>query len=237
MKTFPPESLLAEADDLLRTMPAMHEFTPDSLEHIAWVGRASALAHAWDPVRAVVKFDQYARNLTSYSSRDVDPALRSILTVLHQIRNELRLQMQGASSVSLPTGNVFQYFDEVRKLVEGANVDILFVDPYLDSEFVSRYLTQIRQSVTVRLLTRERLASLLPAVDLLRQQAALKIEVRVAPGFHDRYVIVDRATCYQSGASFKDGAKKAPTTLTQISDAFSAVLATYEDLWAKATIK
>jgi hypothetical protein len=51
---------------------------------------------------------------------------------------------------------------------------------------------------------------------------------------HDRYVIIDGKNCYQSGASFKDGAKAAPTTLTQISDAFLAVSGTYENLWNNA---
>lgn len=53
---------------------------------------------------------------------------------------------------------------------------------------------------------------------------------------HDRYVFVDRTACYQSGASFKDGAKKSPTTLTQITDAFAAVQQTYEALWAAGTV-
>jgi hypothetical protein len=72
-------------------------------------------------------------------------------------------------------------------------------------------------------------------VELLQQQNGLAIEVRSAGGFHDRYVFVDRLSCYQSGASFKDGAKKAPTTLTQIVDAFDAMQATYQELWDKAT--
>ena len=50
-------------------------------------------------------------------------------------------------------------------------------------------------------------------------------------------MIVDQAACYQSGASFKDGAKKAPTTLTQITDAFPVVLQIYEDLWSQAKVE
>ena len=116
-------------------------------------------------------------------------------------------------------------------------MDLLFVDPYLDAEFVSRYLPHVSQGVVVRLLGRERMATLLPAVALLRQQTNLAIEVRSAEGFHDRYVFVDGNSCYQSGASFKDGAKKAPTTLTQIIDAFAAVSATYEQAWASGTVQ
>ena len=76
----------------------------------------------------------------------------------------------------------------------------------------------------------------MPAVNMFAQQAGTVINVRSALGFHDRYVFVDRAACYQSGASFKDGAKSAPTTLTQITDAFQAVLQTYEDLWKQANV-
>ena len=63
------------------------------------------------------------------------------------------------------------------------------------------------------------------------------MQVRSAPNFHDRYLIVDRTACYHSGASFKDGAKSAPTTLTRITDAFAAILATYEGLWAGAKVE
>jgi len=86
------------------------------------------------------------------------------------------------------------------------------------------YLPQVATGVTTRLLAREKLPTLLPAVDAFVQQSKAKVEVRSAPNFHDRYLIVDRVACYQSGASFKDGAKSAPTTLTQITDAFAAVL-------------
>lgn len=139
-------------------------------------------------------------------------------------------------SVNLATGLVFDYFDEVRKVVELAKSDIFFVDPYLDADFVARFLPMVAQGTTVRLLGREKLPSLIPAATLFQQQSGIKIEVRSASGFHDRYLFIDQAVCYQSGASFKDGAKKAPTTLTQITDAFQAVLNTYESLWAGAIV-
>jgi hypothetical protein len=156
---------------------------------------------------------------------------------LHQARHDLRLRTVGPLTVAVDQGAVFDYFDEVRKLIETAKNELLFVDPYLDAEFVSRYLPHVAQGVRVRLLTRERLSTLLPAIDTFRQQHKLAIEVRSAPGFHDRYIFVDGLSCYHSGASFKDGAKKAPTTLTQIVDAFPAMLATYEQRWSSATVQ
>src|ERR1700692_3905583 len=120
----------------------------------------------------------------------------------------------GPLSVPVAHGQVFDYFDELRRVIEAAKEDLLFVDPYLDAEFVSRYLSHVSGGVRTRLLAREKLATLLPAVALFTKQSKAAIDVRSAPNFHDRYVFVDRTACYQSGASFKDGAKSAPTTLT-----------------------
>jgi hypothetical protein len=41
---------------------------------------------------------------------------------------------------------VFDYFDEIRKIIELAKQDLFFIDPYLDSEFVSRYLSHVDPS-------------------------------------------------------------------------------------------
>ena len=235
MTPLPPSQLLAEVDDLLRTMPTPDSFGACTPEHVAWLGRASALVHAWDPTKAVVRFDGFVAQMNSRMARDVDAGAKAVLTMLHQLRHDARMRIPTAQGVAIGTGAVFDYFDEVRKFVELAKSDLLFVDAYLDAEFVSRYLPLVSLGTSVRLLAREKLSTLLPAVSLLRQQSSLNIEVRSAPGFHDRYIFVDRSVCYQSGASFKDGAKKAPTTLTQITDAFAAVLVTYEDLWTHGT--
>ena len=50
------------------------------------------------------------------------------------------------------------------------------------------------------------MTTLLPAVDLFQQEFKRQVEVRSSE-FHDRFLFVDRAECYISGASFKDGAK------------------------------
>lgn len=237
MNKIPSNQLLEEVEDLLRIMPPIHTFGDDKSDHFSWLGRASAAVHAWDKATAILKFDTLIEKMNSRLATDVETGARMVLTTLHQMRSDLRLRLQRSLSLNVDTGAVFEYFDEVRKVIETAKHDLLFVDPYLDAEFVSRYLPQVSSGVTVRLLARERLATLLPAVELLHKQSSLVIKIRSAPGFHDRYIIADSSACYQSGASFKDGAKKAPTTLTQIVDAFPAVLSTYEDIWSNGTPK
>jgi hypothetical protein len=230
------EQLLVEVEDILRAMPSRQSLGNDDPDILAWIGRASAIVHAWNSTRAIVVFDGYVKNLGASSSREYDEGYRGLITTLNQVRHDLRMKTSGPLTVAIGQGSVFDYFDEVRKVIETAHSGILFIDPYLDAEFVARYLPHVASGVAVRLLTRERISTLMPAVALMRQQSGLSIEVRSAAGFHDRYVIVDGLTCYHSGASFKDGAKKAPTTLTQVTDAFVAVSETYEQLWNTGAI-
>jgi len=160
-----------------------------------------------------------------------------MMRILNYARHDLRLKTIGPLSQAIDQGSVFDYFDEIRKKIETAKKDVLFVDPYLDAEFVSRYLPHVTQGVKVRLLACKKLSTLMPAVQMIGQQKNLQIEIRYAEGFHDRYMFIDNQECYQSGSSFKDGAKKSPTTLTQITDAFPAVLEKYNKIWSSASIK
>lgn len=230
------EQLLAEVEDLLRTMPPRATLRHDTDENISWLGRAAALVEAWKPLN-IVLFRSYLDQFHGRTAQNAAEGFRSMMTMLHQARTELRMQTLGPVNVAVQRGMVFDYFDELRKIIETAKQELLFVDPYLDAEFISRYLVHVSPGVSVRLLAREKLATLLPAVDAFGQQSQPKLEVRSAPGFHDRYVFVDKMSCYQSGASFKDGARSAPTTLTQITDAFAAVQETYEGLWQSAKVE
>lgn len=231
------EQLFAEIEDLLRQIPVrvsrleLHE--PDVQ---AWFGRAMALINAWD-FPQTVKSDMYFHKINNGSAVDRERALQGFMSLLHQARHDLMMKTVGPVNAAVPTGKVFNYFDEIRKIIETATTDVLFVDPYLDAEFISRYLSYIPNSVVIRLLTRERLKALLPAVRLYVQESGATVEVRSVKKFHDRYVFVDGARCFQSGASFKDGGRNAPTTITEITDAFSAVKKTYEDLWASGTVE
>jgi hypothetical protein len=147
--------LLAEVEDLLRTMPGRLDCqTPDIF---SWIGRASAVIRMWDPSKEA----SFALNVDLIQSGMGD-GNRKIQIIFHEARHDLRLKTVGPLTVAVDQGASFDYFDEVRKLIETAKSDLLFVDPYLDAEFVSRYLPHVAPNVRVRLLTRERLSTLLP---------------------------------------------------------------------------
>ncbi len=229
------EVLLPEIEDLIRNTPpplSIHQHTEAAF---GWLGRAAAVIEKWNPEkRSALEKCLYDVHLPAL--QEGTRAYRGLITLLHQARNQIRLETVGPANVVIGQKMVFDYFDELRKLIEPARKDLFFVDPYLDAEFVSRYLPHVAQGVTIRLLADKKISTLLPAVDALTHQTVMTIAVRAGTGFHDRYVFVDKSACYQSGASFKDGAKSAPTTLTQITDAFPAILKTYEDLWSQSRI-
>ena len=231
------EQLLAEVEDILRSMPSRELFIKGEMdaETVAWVGRAVAVIDRWNLVYSVegsaAAGDVRAKN----TSRANDGALK-LHMLLCQARADLRMEV-GQLSVVVPQGQVFDYFDQLRKVIEMARFELFFVDPYLDAEFVSRFLPHVASGVPIRLLGRKNVTKLCSAVELFAQQASADIHVRSSSGLHDRFVFIDQSACYQSGASFKDGAKNAPATFTQITDAFQAMWDTYERLWADAVVE
>ena len=140
----------------------------------------------------------------------------------------------GQFSAVVAEGKVFDYFDGLRKIIEMANDEILFVDPYLNPDVVARYLPHVSSGVTIRLLGRRNIAALKSALEAFVQQTEASVQLRSSDSLHDRFLFVDRKQCYQSRASFKDGAKRSPTTLTQVTDGFQAMWDAYERLWNAA---
>jgi hypothetical protein len=107
----------------------------------------------------------------------------------------------------------------------------------MSPEFVTDYLVHATSVVRIRVLTKKGLDKTLPAIAAFSQQYGNQVEVRSCTKLHDRHVFVDNAQCFHSGASFKDGPQNAPTTIAQVVDAFAATLATYEKIWAHATVR
>jgi len=230
------EELLGELNDLLRTIPPRAEIRNDTDENLSWLGRALAIISEWDKP-STIPAQHYLNKLQNPIARDATDGFNGLRILLHQARHDLMMRTTGPLTIAVPALRVFDYFDEIRKVVSMAQRDVLFVDPYLDAEFVSRYLPHISTGVRIRLLAREKIQTLLPSAQAFAKQNQAVLEIRTASKFHDRYVFVDDTACYHSGSSFKDGARTAPTTITQITDAFAAVLETYEKIWQSAKIE
>ncbi|MBC7919135.1 MAG: hypothetical protein H7Y28_15135 [Rhodoferax sp.] len=231
-----PEQLLFEVEDVLKTMPTNEAFDTGELSSLEWLGRCKSVVSAWDSVHSLA-LSGFEQQLTSTDRRsDSRPAYRRLLALLHQAKSDLRMKTQGPLTIAVDAGKPFQYFEEIRQILSQAKSEVFFVDPYLDSEFVARYLPQVGNGVSVRLLTNiKMIAKLVPAVQMFAQQHAVAISLRSA-AFHDRHLFIDKAECYQSGGSFNAGGMKSAVTLTQVTDAFDQVTAIYEAKWADAQV-
>jgi hypothetical protein len=236
-KPIADERLLAIIEELLRTMPARNTLNHETPENHAWLGRAVAALNMWDSLQGLAARHAVDMMFAPTGQRFGAQADQKLPLLLNEARNDLLMRTDKSTTAAVGLGMVFDYFDEVRKIVETATSDILFVDPYMNSEFVSRFLPHVKAGVSIRLLGRKQLADLLPAVELFVQQSNQAVSVRSASALHDRYLFVDRLAVYQSGASFKDGARFSPTTVGQIVDAFPAMLATYESMWNSAKVE
>src|SRR6185437_5170004 len=145
------EQLLAEVEDLLRNAPPMGEMLENNEDGVAWLGRFSGVIRAWEFRRApeVLLAQQQLESMNEAAHHN---GYRRILALLNESRHTLRMETVGPLNLPVGYGQVFDYFDEVRRIIELAKQDLLFVDAYLDAEFVSRYLSHVSKGVTIRLL-------------------------------------------------------------------------------------
>lgn len=228
-------ALLGELEDVIRTMPPKEMIGKRTDDSILWLSRAGAVmnliggAASLDFIGALVHIHDA---VIGY-----DSAVR-VMRAVNQARFSLRLQTLGPVNSAIGVGEVFDYFDEVRQIMETAQAELFFVDPYMGADFVGRYLPYVKPGVGVRLLTQRMIPQLLPALQLFKDQHGTRVEARASSSgdLHDRWLFVDNAACYQSGASFKDGAKKSPTTLTQVQDVFAVVHQQYQKLWQAGAV-
>ncbi len=154
------EQLLGEVEDVLRASPGDGIFESRRLNEqtIAWLGRAAAVFQGWansstpNNYALPIPFNAACDIATSGAEPNrTKSAFYRLIAFLHQARADLQMEL-GRTSVVVPQGQVFAYFDELRKVIEAARSEIFFVDPYLDAEFVSRYLPHVAKGVPVRLL-------------------------------------------------------------------------------------
>jgi hypothetical protein len=152
------QQILMEIEGLLKLAPAnIFQQTPEGPMHrtrffLSWVGSAVAVVNQWDKVRGVMLL---------YPQRDIlddnpvtpKKAYDTMLMLLYEAQRDLRLRTTGPLNIAIDKGRVFDYFDELKEIIKQATSDLLFVDAYLDDEFVSRYLPHAKSGISIRLLT------------------------------------------------------------------------------------
>lgn len=228
------QELFNEVNEVLRTMPPRVTLGHDDQEIFAWLGRYSAVMHAWNQLD--VQADIAISDFQSLNEFTHNRGYQRLMVLLYRARSDLIMKTGGPTQVEIAQGEVHKYFDHLRKIIEQAAVEIFFIDRYLDADFVSRYLPFVKRGVKIRLLARDGIPKLVPAVETFVQEHAATIEVRASQEIYQQFIFIDKTTCHTSGDSFKQGAEKNSTTLLEITGAFASSLNTYENLWANGKV-
>jgi len=238
----PAEQCVALLRDALSSRPS----DPWSDESVSWFADVAGIVNAYSRIEGA-KFEALLGQATSSPSGIMSPtasmltlnAQRQFVAQARSLLTQLQLATNTFTTRQLGAGAVHDYFEEIRQLLAGATRDVLFIDPYIEATFVTRYLPQVLQGIAVRLLTAERQAvALRQSLDLYQAQHGTAVELRVMPdrSLHDRHLIIDARDVYQSGASFKDGAKNAPTSINQIVDVAADLIRAHEANWAASRV-
>lgn len=227
--------LLAEVTALLRDLPSLADVQQNTLGSIQWRGSAQAVLASWDRLRAV-HFGAHIMNADSQLVGHGEFA--AAVAIIYEALHALKMRGNASETVAVAKGNVFEWFNAVRNVLEQAQGDVLMVDPWMDADFAERYLPHVAPQAQIRLLTTgNKLAKLMPAVKSFVGQHGHIVEVRENPDLHGRYIFVDAKTGYQSDASFKDGAKNADAVIMEIPSGavLAAVQGIFEQRWAHGT--
>ena len=118
------EQLLAEVEDLLRTMPSAVALKDNTAESFGWLGRTGAVIGAWDSAQYLIF--RFALNdfHEQFGQSSISKGFRQIMILLHEAQHDLRMRTIGPVNLAIGQGRVFEYFDELRKILGLASQDV-----------------------------------------------------------------------------------------------------------------
>jgi hypothetical protein len=126
---------------------------------LSWLGRVQA-AFMDLPITLSVPLGVAITTLApNGSAMELNTAENTVRRLLQAAHWRLHQATNCPTTLAVGTGMVFDYFNGVADIIKAARTDVLFLDPYLDDEFIRRFLPSIDPSVPVRLLGRERQSS------------------------------------------------------------------------------
>ena len=134
----------------------------------------------------------------------------------NQVRNEERFKLilDAMQDKKFPPqkvfydGQIYDAFEQMKKFVRMAKSELIIIDPYF-ADCVLPLVAQKRQGVSVLVVKNTR-QKLLHAVDVAQfnAQYANSLTVMTSDKFHDRFLIIDKATLIHVGASLNHLGKK-----------------------------
>ena len=130
-------------------------------------------------------------------------------------------------------GQVYTAFRIVQRIFQQARSSVIVIDPYVDEQVLD-HVVALDPGINVQIITEHVKGNFKMAYHkLLRQRGNL--ETRVAAHFHDRFIILDKAACYQLGSSINNLGGKATVIDRKSALVRDKTLSEFATLWTGAT--
>ncbi|GIK24695.1 MAG: hypothetical protein BroJett006_09410 [Betaproteobacteria bacterium] len=234
-----PSAGLAEARDLVATIPPLETCDLAAPEVQRWIGRSCSLVDEFGDLIDKIGFNSAARSLASTlrarSAHEMRALLHKILANLEQRVGE----QKGAEFIKAK--DVFAGFVSILDTIRRATRIVWIVDPYMDETILRDYGAAVPERVLLRLLTtkREQNATIVPAVQKWQQtyREQRPVEGRLAPKrrLHDRFIAIDGKEVWLLSQSLREFAEQAPATVVLFDPSLAAdKLDAYEAIWQEA---
>jgi len=133
MPTLTDEQKLAEVLRIYRSLPGIPQFQNPDDATMLWLSDARAILNL-----VVVKIDKEVKAIEVATATDPNTHYREIRQKFMDVIAKLRMNTRTVSA-SIGQGNVFDYYDETRKIIETAKDEIFLIDSYVNAEIVSTY--------------------------------------------------------------------------------------------------
>ncbi len=111
-----------------------------------------------------------------------------------------------------PANSPYDAYLAIRDVLSMAKSNIVVVDPYVGSSLLMTIKALHVHAISVKILTVEKHLKAdfrIEAAAFRRQLQNVDIELRSAPDFHDRFIMIDDTEIYHVGASIKDAGSRA----------------------------
>ncbi|WP_313244073.1 hypothetical protein [Stenotrophomonas rhizophila] len=242
-----PEELHYLYKEDVRTMPEFtsdRDYTPLTREQVQWQARTLAHIELQENVLDTAAFkDAMMRSSHSTVRAEAGLSFFQLLTTA-VTRAELRMPA-GARGAFVPIGNHFDALRAITEIMQGANQDLLIVDPYADESVLLRFAGAAREGVKVRVLRDVRYRDCGTRlngakeswVQQYREAKPLEIRSAAASTLHDRFIAQDGETIFLISQSLKDLALRSPATIQKADPGIATEkIQAYEVMWANAAV-
>jgi hypothetical protein len=133
-------------------------------------------------------------------------------------------------------GSNHDAYVHIRAILQLAKAELFIIDPYMDGSIYQVLGTLTPATMVVQILTSKVPTDFaLEGQKFVKQHPGFTLRLRKTKDFHDRFVIVDRSTCYLLGASIKDAGNKGFTIVPLEEPAIIQLISNHADqVWTSA---